>query len=100
MNGGLTRSSLLKLAGAMAAAVGADALGRHSLGDEDALAADAVACVLTPEQTEGPYYIANERVRRNVAEGRPGLPLTLQLAVVNARTCRPIKGAAVDIWHC
>jgi protocatechuate 3,4-dioxygenase beta subunit len=100
MNGGLTRSSLLKLAGAMAAAIGADALGRRSLGEGDALAADAVACVLAPEQTEGPYYIANERVRRNITEGRPGVPLTLHLAVVNARTCRPIRGAAVDIWHC
>jgi protocatechuate 3,4-dioxygenase beta subunit len=24
----------------------------------------------------------------------------LQLAVVDASTCRPIKGALVDIWHC
>jgi protocatechuate 3,4-dioxygenase beta subunit len=23
----------------------------------------------------------------------------LQLAVVDASTCKPIKGAAVDIWH-
>jgi len=24
----------------------------------------------------------------------------LRLSVVDAKTCRPIKGAAVDIWHC
>jgi protocatechuate 3,4-dioxygenase beta subunit len=100
MNRDLTRRSLLKLAGAMAAAIGADALGRRPLGDEDAFGSDAVACVLTPELTEGPYYIANEKVRRNITDGRPGVPLTLRLAVVNAKTCRPIKGAAVDIWHC
>src|SRR5213082_2385065 len=60
----------------------------------------AVRCVLTPEQTEGPYYIPGEKVRKNIVEGRPGTPLTLRLTVVDAATCRPIKGAAVDIWHC
>ena len=63
-------------------------------------AATAVKCVLTPEQTEGPYYISREKVRRNITEHRPGTPLKLQLAVVDAATCKPIKGAAVDIWHC
>ena len=29
----------------------------------------------------------------------PGTPLALRLTVVNASTCKPIKGAAVDIWH-
>ncbi len=96
MNGRLTRASLLKAAAAAAAAVG---LGRLD-GAEDALAGDSVSCVLTPEQTEGPYYIAKEKVRRNITDGRPGTPLTLRLAVVDAKTCRPVKGAAVDIWHC
>jgi protocatechuate 3,4-dioxygenase beta subunit len=63
------------------------------------VASGAVACVLTPEQTEGPYYIAGEKLRRNITEGRPGVPLLLRLRVVDASTCRPIKGAAVDIWH-
>ena len=49
--------------------------------------------------TEGPYYVPNEKVRRNITEGRPGTPLLLHLTVVDASTCRPIKGAAVDIWH-
>ncbi len=57
-------------------------------------------CVLTPEQTEGPYYIAGEKVRRNIVEHRPGIPLTLRLTLVDATTCAPLKGAAVDIWHC
>ena len=39
-------------------------------------------------------------VRRNMTEGRPGAPLTLRLTVVNASSCKPIKGAAVEIWHC
>jgi hypothetical protein len=56
--------------------------------------------VLAPEQTEGPYYVDDAAVRRNVTEGRPGVALTLRLTVVNASSCKPIKGAAVEIWHC
>jgi Dioxygenase len=64
-----------------------------------AVESGAVGCVLAPEQTEGPYYIPKEKVRRNITEGRPGTPLTLRLQVVNASTCKPIAGAAVDVWH-
>ena len=64
-----------------------------------AVASGAVSCVLTPEQTEGPYYISGEKFRRDITEGKPGVPLLLRLKVVDASTCRPIKGAAVDVWH-
>jgi protocatechuate 3,4-dioxygenase beta subunit len=100
MDGQLTRGSLLKLAGAFGTALGIGTVKGRWPSGEPAAASDAVSCVLTPEQTEGPYYIANEKVRRNITEGRPGTPLTLRLAVVDAKTCKPIKGAAVDIWHC
>src|SRR3989442_793481 len=63
------------------------------------VASGAVKCVLAPEMTEGPYYLPNEKVRRNITEGHSGTPLLLHLTVVDASTCRPIKGAAVDIWH-
>jgi protocatechuate 3,4-dioxygenase beta subunit len=101
----LTRRSLLRVAGVVAAAFGADALKSGWFPDEaaggpDAVASGAVSCVLAPEQTEGPYYIANERIRRNITEGRPGRPLTLRLTVVDASTCKPIGNAAVDVWHC
>jgi protocatechuate 3,4-dioxygenase beta subunit len=95
------RGSLFRLGGFFAGLLGA---GGWRIAESDgagpaAVASGAVACVLTPEQTEGPYYIPNERVRRNITEGRPGAPLVLRLLVVDASTCRPIKGAAVDIWH-
>ncbi len=91
----LTRTGLIaRMGGLLAAAAG---LGAWRSGS--APAASAVSCVLTPEQTEGPYYIAGEKLRRNITEGRPGTQLDLHLSVVDATTCRPIKGAAVDIWH-
>src|SRR5256714_13231625 len=61
--------------------------------------AASVSCILTPEQTEGPYYIAGEKLRRNITDGRPGAPMLLRTFVVDATTCRPIRNAAVDIWH-
>jgi protocatechuate 3,4-dioxygenase beta subunit len=61
--------------------------------------AATVSCILTPEQTEGPYYIAGEKLRRNITDGRPGTPLLLRAFVVDATTCRPIRNAAVDVWH-
>ena len=64
-----------------------------------AVASGAVTCVLSPELTEGPYYLRGEAVRRDITEGKPGTPLRLHLTVVSASTCKPIKGAAVDVWH-
>ena len=60
----------------------------------------ARSCKLTPEVTEGPFYVALDRIRKDITEGRPGVPLTLKLRVVDVRKCAPIRGAAVDIWHC
>ena len=57
-------------------------------------------CVLTPEQMEGPFYIDFARVRQNIVEDRPGVPLALTVTVVDSNTCKPIRNAAVDIWQC
>ena len=57
-------------------------------------------CVLTPEQLEGPFYIDLARVRRDIAEDRPGVPLALAVTVVDANNCEPVRNAAVDVWHC
>jgi hypothetical protein len=98
------RASLVKLGGLLAGALAAggwkaaEKASGAGVGPAG-VASGAVTCVLTPEQTEGPYYIADEKVRRNITEGKPGAPLTLKAMVVDASTCKPIKGAAVDIWH-
>jgi protocatechuate 3,4-dioxygenase beta subunit len=60
----------------------------------------ATACILSPEVTEGPYWIDGTLTRRNITEGRPGLPLLLDLQVVDAKTCSPIPKADVELWHC
>ena len=95
------RGSLARMGGFLAAALGVGGwkLAESSGAGPDAVASGAVTCVLAPEQTEGPYYIASEKLRRDITEGRAGVPLLLRLFVVDASTCKPIRGAAVDIWH-
>lgn len=97
------RGSLTRFGGLLATLLGAgglEAAGAEGRGTGlAAVASGAVKCVLTPEMTEGPYYIAGEKARRDITEGRPGVALQLRLSVVNASTCAPIKGATVDIWH-
>jgi len=53
-----------------------------------------------PELTEGPYYLDLDLVRRDITEGRPGAPFDLAVTVVDADSCAPVAGAAVDVWHC
>ena len=95
------RGSLVRLGGLAAGALGVAGLEARSSDGAGpaAVASGQVSCVLTPEQTEGPYYIADELVRRNITEGRAGTPLSLRAYVVDASTCKAIKNAAVDIWH-
>jgi protocatechuate 3,4-dioxygenase beta subunit len=101
------RGSLLRLGGLAAGALGATAWKLESADDAAgagagpaAVAAGLVSCVLAPEQTEGPYYLEGDKVRRDVREGRPGVALQLRTTVVDVSNCKPIRGAAVDIWHC
>lgn len=75
------------------------------------VAADATFwpdCVVTPSQTEGPYFVDEmlERVdiRSDPVDGSiaSGLPLRLRLSVhrVDGAACAPVTGALVDVWQC
>ncbi len=68
----------------------------------------APACVVRPEVTEGPYYVAENLVRSDiradsttgtVKEGTP-LALTFNISQVSNSACTPLQGATVEIWHC
>lgn len=104
----LTRRASIVRAGGLLAALGAGGWKSGLLEDASAaarggpagVASGALKCVLAPEQSEGPYFLDADKVRRNITEGKPGVPLELRLSVVDASTCRAIRGAAVDVWHC
>jgi protocatechuate 3,4-dioxygenase beta subunit len=92
---GMTRRSALLLMGAVVLSARAQERTRP-------------ACIVTPEQTEGPYFV-DERLQRgdlrvdpsdgSVHDGIP-LALALHLSAVNAGNCAPLGGAMVDLWHC
>lgn len=65
------------------------------------------ACVVRPEQTEGPYFVDTQLnradIRSDPADGsvRPGAPLALTFLVSRiGDRCAALPGAMVDVWHC
>jgi protocatechuate 3,4-dioxygenase beta subunit len=113
----LTRRDALTLFGAGAvsggligctseSAVLGDAGSGSAATDAQSSAGD-LSCVLTPEATEGPFFV-DERLNRSdltLNETDPairdGYPLAVRFAVmtVNSGVCQPLAGALVDIWH-
>lgn len=55
-------------------------------------------CTVYKDSTRGPCH-APSVTRRDVSEGITGLPMRLELLVVNA-SCQPIPNAQVEIWMC
>jgi protocatechuate 3,4-dioxygenase beta subunit len=65
------------------------------------------ACAVSPSETRGPYpdtvgMINNSAFfRRDITEGRSGLPLALTLTVVNVNSaCSAVSGVQVEVWQC
>src|SRR5919202_5765986 len=66
------------------------------------------SCVVRPEVTEGPYYVAEDLVRSDIRSDpgtgavKAGTPLVLTFNVsqVSNGSCIPLKGATVEVWHC
>jgi protocatechuate 3,4-dioxygenase beta subunit len=56
-------------------------------------------CFLTPQSIEGPFYLDPRLVRAQIAEGRTGVPLRVDLRVIDGAACKPSERARVDIWH-
>ena len=65
------------------------------------------ACVVRPQQTEGPFFIDEKLNRSDIRsdpgrnDARPGAVLQLAFAVsrLSGGACAPLSGAQVDVWH-
>ncbi len=68
-------------------------------GSLTALFDNSATCSVTPGETEGPFYLDVEQIRRDITGGKDGTPLRLALRVRDAGDCTPISDAVVDIWH-
>ena len=78
---------------------------RGGAGGDVAEAASAT-CVMTPEKTEGPYFVDEALNRSDIRASKdgsglqPGTPLALTMYVFDATAdCAPVTGAQVDVWH-
>jgi len=79
---------------------GAASLGGRTLAaNATELAMPSDKCRPTIRQTEGPYLTPESLLRSDIREDRPGVPVHLTLNIMDDLWCKPIKGAAVDIWH-
>ena len=57
------------------------------------------SCLLTPETTEGPFYLLGELIRSNLIEDQPNIPLHLDLLVIDTSTCLPLTdGTYIELW--
>src|SRR5262249_15243110 len=66
------------------------------------------ACVGTPTQTIGPYFVEENLNRSDLrtdpsdgtVEEGTALSLALSVFAVRGTACTPLPGAQVDVWHC
>jgi protocatechuate 3,4-dioxygenase beta subunit len=110
-NSSITRRRALAVTGGTVAAGGLAVTGYQSAFADTTTTTEATAtasattggtCMtLMSSVTQGPYYLDGALVRKDITEGKSGVPLTLRLTVVDATDgCTPVPGAAVEIWHC
>jgi protocatechuate 3,4-dioxygenase beta subunit len=101
----LSRRELIALLGGGAAI---SAIGCSSVRSNTPDLSKMVACVVSPEQTAGPYFVDEKLNRRDIRSDpkngkiKPGAELELELRImqVSKENCVPLAGAVVDIWHC
>lgn len=67
---------------------------------ESTIFAANTSCILTPANTDGPYYVTGEQIRKDVTENQAGIPLYLEVQYLDITTCLPVPQVYVDIWNC
>ena len=67
--------------------------------DPALLFAGNTSCILAPEVTQGPYFVAGEHVRQDVRMGQEGVDLYLDMQFIDVNTCEPLQDIYLDIWH-
>ncbi|RAR02482.1 aromatic compound dioxygenase [Stemphylium lycopersici] len=58
------------------------------------------SCILTPEVTQGPYWVQGELIREDITEDQEGVPLHLSIQVIDVNTCEPVPSVYLELWHC
>ena len=102
----LTRREMVVLFGSSAVA----AMAHRASGQAPSPSGTPVpACVVQPQQTEGPYFVDEMLLRSDIRSDpstgaiKAGAPLALALKVSQVLPdgrCAPLPGAQVDLWQC
>jgi protocatechuate 3,4-dioxygenase beta subunit len=82
--------------------------GLNATAEAPSTVSDLPTCVVSPEQTVGPYYadlqLNRADIRADTTSGsvKQGVPLllTLRVSQISANNCTPVQGAIVEVWHC
>jgi protocatechuate 3,4-dioxygenase beta subunit len=61
---------------------------------------NASTIVLNPEGETGPYWVVGERLRSNLLESQPGVPVIIEEQFIDIETCDPITDLFAEIWSC
>ncbi|KAJ5083513.1 hypothetical protein N7456_012940 [Penicillium angulare] len=65
---------------------------------EEIWSADSIP--LNPEGESGPYWVVGERLRSNILESQPGVPVIIEEQYIDIETCEPITDMFAEIWGC
>ncbi len=105
----MTRREVIALLGVTGAAlIAGRTLGQTETGGaETGGGVEYPSCIVTPELTEGPYFVDENLDRSDIrsdtemGEVKEGVPLVLGLRVFAiGNGCEPLANAQVDVWHC
>ena len=93
----IATSSLGAVAALVSSAATAQTSGRTNANPTAPVATDK-PMRLTPQVTEGPFYLDLGLMRTDITEGIRGVPLEVRIVVVDASGA-PLR-SRVDLWHC
>lgn len=75
-------------------------LGYTANTDPSTLFSSNASCILTPEVTQGPYYVGGEYIRQNITETQEGIPAVFDYQVIDVETCEPVPNVYLEMWNC
>lgn len=78
----------------------ATGVGYTSATDVDTLFSSNASCILTPDVTQGPYYVGGEYIRSDLIEDQEGINTVLDYQVIDIDTCDPVPNVYLEMWHC
>jgi protocatechuate 3,4-dioxygenase beta subunit len=105
--GGSTTAGSSGVAGAAGSSTAGSAAAGSGAPIGGAMDLDALACIVSPAMTPGPFFVEEKLDRSNLVMGETdplitmAVPLHLTLGVfkVDGMACSPMSGVQVDIWH-